>query len=422
MYVEMVRFYTELFGFEDSGVKSCDVDVLKGLLGYELSCDVVVSLVKEVAWDIVQVDFLAAIKEFFQSGTLLLAFNATSIVLVPKTPNAVLAALGLLEVFRVWIRSCITGARFYVAFNGSLVGVFKGRREIRQRDPLSPYLFILVMNGLSHLINVAAKNGLIRFHPKCKRVSLTHLSFADDLLIFCHGDESSILSVVGVLGVFYELSGLQLNAGKSELFACGVHNDILSKVQAVTGFKLGRFPVKYLGVPLITRKLLAKDYLPLIDKIKSKLSMWSKLRLSYGGRLQLIQFVLFSISNYWCRQLVLPNEVIKQVDQLCMRFFWKGGDIPARGARVSWLQMCWLKSDSGLGLKSLGCWKKVCCFLLIKNILANAGSLWVAWIKEYALKGTAFWEASTKPQLSWILRKLLKLRNEAADLFGSVVD
>ncbi|XP_039012188.1 uncharacterized protein LOC120141353 [Hibiscus syriacus] len=56
------------------------------------------------------------------------------------------------------------------------------------------------------------------------------------------------------------------------------------------------------------------------------------------------------------------------------------------------------------------------------NILANAGSLWVAWIKGYALKGTAFWEANPKPQLSWILRKLLKLKNEAADLFGSVVD
>ncbi|XP_039055415.1 uncharacterized protein LOC120198104 [Hibiscus syriacus] len=191
------------------------------------------------------------------------------------------------------------------------------------------------MNVLSHLLNVAACNGLIRFHPKCKHVSLTHLSFADDLLIFSHGDESSILGVVGVLEVFYELSGLQLNAGKSEMFVCGVQNDILSRMLAVTGFKLGRLPVRYLGVPLVTRKLAVKDCIPLIDNIRSKLNIWSKLKLNYGGRLQLIQPVLFSISNYWCRHLVLPNEVIRQVEQLCMRFFWKGGDIPARGARVS---------------------------------------------------------------------------------------
>ncbi|XP_039017898.1 uncharacterized protein LOC120149046 [Hibiscus syriacus] len=213
---------------------------------------------------------------------------------------------------------------------------------------------------MSHLLNVVACNGLIRFHPKCKRVSLTHLSFADELLIFCYGDESSILGVVEVLEIFYDLSGLQLNTGKYELFACGVQNDILSRMLAVTGFKLGRLPVRYLGVPLVTRKLAVKDCIPLIDNIRSKLNIW---------------------------QLVLPNEVIRQVEQFCMRFFWKGGDIPTRG-----------------------------------NILANAWSLWVVWIKEYAMKETAYWEVSPKPQFNWILRKLLKLRNKAVVLFGSIVD
>ncbi|XP_038993929.1 uncharacterized protein LOC120117773 [Hibiscus syriacus] len=190
------------------------------------------------------------------------------------------------------------------------------------------------MNVLSRLLNVAARNSLIRFHPKCKRVSLTHLCFADDLLIFCHGDVSSILVVVGVLGVFYELSSLQLNAGKSELFACGVHDDILSRAQVVTGFKLGSFPVRYLGVPLVTRKLTAKDYLPLVDNIR-----------------------VFQISGVG-----------------------------------SWFFLMW--SSSRLS----------------------------SFVKEYALKGTAFWEVSPKPQFSWTLRKLLKLRNTVADLFGNVVD
>ncbi|XP_039065487.1 uncharacterized protein LOC120210907 [Hibiscus syriacus] len=95
MSAEMVRFYTVLLGMEDSCVKSCDADVFKGLLGYELPCATVASLVKEisneeikaslfkqgnekspgpdgyttyffkVAWDIIQVDFLVAIRDFF---------------------------------------------------------------------------------------------------------------------------------------------------------------------------------------------------------------------------------------------------------------------------------------------------------------------------------------------------------------------
>ncbi|XP_039049890.1 uncharacterized protein LOC120190952 [Hibiscus syriacus] len=95
MSAEMLRFYTDFLGFEDAGVKSCGVDLLKGLLGYELPCDDAVLLVNEVsneeikasmfrqrnemspgsdgytsyffkmAWDIVYEDFLAAIRDFF---------------------------------------------------------------------------------------------------------------------------------------------------------------------------------------------------------------------------------------------------------------------------------------------------------------------------------------------------------------------
>ncbi|KAE8680412.1 hypothetical protein F3Y22_tig00111390pilonHSYRG00136 [Hibiscus syriacus] len=75
MSAEMLRFYTDLLGFEDAGVKSCGVDLLKSLFGYELPCAAAASLVEED-------DFLAAIRDFFQSGTLLPAFNATAIALM----------------------------------------------------------------------------------------------------------------------------------------------------------------------------------------------------------------------------------------------------------------------------------------------------------------------------------------------------
>ncbi|XP_039008280.1 uncharacterized protein LOC120136254 isoform X2 [Hibiscus syriacus] len=78
-----------------------------------------------------------------------------------------------------------------------------------------------------------------------------------------------------------------------------------------------------------------------------------------------------------------------------MRFFLKGSDSSARGARVSWKQICLLKSEGGLGLRSLTDWSKACCLLLIKKILAGA-------------------------HLSWILAKMFKLRSEASSLFCSI--
>ena len=208
-----------------------------------------------------------------------------------------------------WIRSCITNPMFSISINGGLVGYFKGARGVRQRDPLSPYLFVIAMNVLSKLLDAAAKHGVFMYHPKCKKISLTHLCFADDLLIFSKGNLSSILGIQNVLNVFYAMSGLQLNCAKSELFSSGVGKGNLDEIQHVTGFKTGSLPVRYLGVPLVTRRLTDKDCRPLVERITSRINHWSAKLLSFAGRLQLVQTVLYTIQNYWCRQFLLPKSV-----------------------------------------------------------------------------------------------------------------
>ncbi|XP_038993415.1 uncharacterized protein LOC120117178 [Hibiscus syriacus] len=265
-------------------------------------------------------------------------------------------------------------------------------------------------------------NGVFRFHPKCKRIPLTHLCFADDLLLFCHGSLDAILGVVSTLEKFYEISGLKLNALKSELFACGVARDELEVIQSATGFKLGQLPVRYLGIPLVTRKLSSKDCSALLVKIKGRIDNWSSRKLSFGGRLQLVKSVIFSIFGYWCRQVILPKGVMRDIEKICLRFFWKGSDTSARGARVSWNQICTLKSEGGLGLRKLADWSKACCFMLIKNILAGEGSLWIAWVKSYCFKSVHYWEVDSKAQFSWTLRKLIKMREEVRRLFCSMAN
>ena len=85
---------------------------------------------------------------------------------------------------------------------------FKGARGVRQRDPLSPYLFVLAMNVLSKMLDAAVRSGVFNFHPKCKRVNLTHLCFVDDLLIFSNVNLSSIMGIQNVLKAFYTFFGL----------------------------------------------------------------------------------------------------------------------------------------------------------------------------------------------------------------------
>ena len=69
------------------------------------------------------------------------------------------------------------------------VGYFNGGRGLRQGDPISPYLFTLVMEVLNLMLkkNIAV-SAQFKYHFGCKKLRITHLCFADDLLVFCHGD------------------------------------------------------------------------------------------------------------------------------------------------------------------------------------------------------------------------------------------
>lgn len=85
--------------------------------------------------------------------------------------------------FRHWIYLRISTASFSVNLNGSLLGNFKSSRGLRQGDPLSPSLFILVMEGFTQLLHENTQSNPFVYHPKCETTKLSSLAFADDLFI-----------------------------------------------------------------------------------------------------------------------------------------------------------------------------------------------------------------------------------------------
>lgn len=106
-----------------------------------------------------------------------------------------------------------------MAVNGELAGFFPSARGIRQGCSLLPYLYVIMSNALSNLLNQTAIDGKFGFHPKCKEVQLTHLNFGDDILVFIDGRKDSLDGVLAVMNQFAEMSGLQIHASKSSIFA-----------------------------------------------------------------------------------------------------------------------------------------------------------------------------------------------------------
>lgn len=102
-----------------------------------------------------------------------------------------LQGLGLHSQYISWIQACVCTPKFTIGYNGIVHGHFRGKRGLRQGDPLSPYLFVIALNCLSLLLNKAAEENRFKYHYNCEKTKLTHLCFADNLLIFIDGSLSS---------------------------------------------------------------------------------------------------------------------------------------------------------------------------------------------------------------------------------------
>lgn len=158
--------------------------------------------------------------------------------------------------------------------NGELAGYFQSKRGLRQGFSLS-VLICLCMNVLSHKIDKAAKEKRFQFHPRCRNLSLTHLCFADDLMVFVEGTRESIEGTLSVFEGFTKWSGLSISLEKLTVYMAGIQEEEKRRILVNFPFAEGTLPVRYLGLPLMTQEMRRQDYLPLVERIRSKICSWT---------------------------------------------------------------------------------------------------------------------------------------------------
>ena len=201
------------------------------------------------------------------------------------------------------------------------------------------------------------------------------------------------------------------NPNKSSLFVAGVSSEIKSTLLGILDFTEGLLLVRYLGVPLISTNLKAVDCRVLVDRIVARAKSWTSHVLSFAGRLQLVQSVLFSIQVYWSSMFILPKAVVKKVESTLCSFLWRGLELRKGGARVAWSSVCLPKEEGGLGIKSVECWNQAAMIKHLWSICSNVGnSIWVSWVYSTLLKGRSIWEVKCLGDCSWSWRKILGLR------------
>ena len=213
-----------------------------------------------------------------------------------------------------WIKLCVTTPSFSVQVNGELAGYFQSFRGLRQGCSLSPYLFVLCMNVLSYKIDKAAREKKFKLHMRSQSLELTHLCFADDLMVFVEGSKASTEGALEVFDEFAVWSGLSISLEKSSIFMAGIIEGERGRILANFPFAEGVLPVHYLGMPLMTHAMSRQDFLPLLEKIRGRISTWASRFLSYAERLLLIKSILLNIVNFWAAIFRLPSQCIKEIE------------------------------------------------------------------------------------------------------------
>nr|GFB53481.1 putative RNA-directed DNA polymerase, eukaryota, reverse transcriptase zinc-binding domain protein [Tanacetum cinerariifolium] len=165
--------------------------------------------------------------------------------------------LGFSDKWINWIYGCLHSSTSSILINGSPTREFNIHRGLRQGDSLSPFLFIIAMEGLHVAMEDVMDAGLYNGF-KINNTSLSHLFFADDALFIGEWSRSNIQSLVGILDCFHKVSGLKINYHKSKLFGYGVTFDEVSHLASITGCDALLSPFDYLGIPINSNMALVK--------------------------------------------------------------------------------------------------------------------------------------------------------------------
>jgi hypothetical protein len=174
-----------------------------------------------------------------------------------------------------WIAHCISSVRFSVLVNGTPSGFFSSSRGLKQGDHLSPLLFVIVMEALSKLSSATVHRGFLSGFSVGSGsngvISISHLLFADDTLVFC-GANPNHLHYLRLLFLSFEAaSSLKINLAKSVLVHVG-HVDNMDEVAGILGCGVSSLPLKYIGLPLGAPFKAKSSWDEVVGKIERRLA------------------------------------------------------------------------------------------------------------------------------------------------------
>ena len=193
--------------------------------------------------------------------------------------------LGFAHRWVQWIMTCVTTVRYTVKFNGTLLESFAPERRLRQGNPLSPFLFLFVADGLSELLKQGVRTNAIEPLKICRGApGVSHLLFADDTLLFFKANQQQAGAVQDIIHAYESATGQLINPAKcSILFGQSCPPNVQENVKQQLQIMKDQFEEKYLGLPTPEGRMHKGRFQNLQVKLMKRICIWGDGYMAQAG-------------------------------------------------------------------------------------------------------------------------------------------
>ncbi|GKA75313.1 RNA-directed DNA polymerase, eukaryota, reverse transcriptase zinc-binding domain protein [Tanacetum coccineum] len=248
--------------------------------------------------------------------------------------------------------------------------------DFEKGDPLSPLLFILVMESLHLSFQNVISAGLFKGISLGSNFQLSHLFYADDVVFLGQWSNANLSTIIHVLECFFRASGLRINLHKSKLIGIAVDSSVVHEAANKIGCMATKLPFPYLGINIGDRMSRIKAWDNVIEKVLCRLSKWKMKSLSIGGRLTLLKSVLGSTPLYYMSMYKVPIQVLNKLESIRYHFFNGVEHNVRKMSFVKWKNVLASKEKGGLGVPSFYGLNRALIFKWIWRFRSQNSSIW----------------------------------------------
>ncbi|GKA43664.1 RNA-directed DNA polymerase, eukaryota, reverse transcriptase zinc-binding domain protein [Tanacetum coccineum] len=295
--------------------------------------------------------------------------------------DEVLKKCGFGDKWCTWIQSCLRSSRGSIIINGSPTAEFQFHKGLKQGDPLSPFLFILIMESLHLSFQRVVDARMFKGITLSSSLMLSHMFYADDVIFVGQWCDDNINTLVQVLECFFHASGLHINMNKSKLMGVLVDDEKVKQAASKLGCLILKPPFSYLGSKVGGSMHRIQAWNEVVDRVYARLSKWKMKTLSIGGRLTLLKSVLGSMPIYHMSIFRVPMSVLRRLESIRSHFFNGHDPNSKRTSWVKWKNVLASKEKGGLGVSSLYALNRGLMFKWVWRFFTQNTSLWSRVIK-----------------------------------------